>query len=254
MEIKNYILCHHLNVKYNGDECMREKLSIWDNFYKNLQDVSKHKVNDPVVEIAAYSKTKSFAVFVTGRDLFLAVYNINNNSLVNVADAEDILSVKTSKTLELYRRLIKIRNNYEKQESPNELLALWGSYIPKVRNEESFLSRLPQNIIIERTNTPFELHLINPYNNNMRCIADFEKSHIRSSKTTEQFYGAFKKCIEDVYHGKDLSGQKARSAVARYAVNNIENDTTTLSKAQAQILISEGKSMVSEQTQKIERI
>lgn len=254
MEVNNSILCHHLNIIYDGSESIKEKTSIWDKFYKELQSLSKNKIKDPVMDIVPISRTKDFAVCVTGNDLFLAINDKTNNQLSNISASSDILYVSTPMITELYKNLKMMKNNHIISTTPNGIKSLWGSYIPKVRREEDFISRLPQNIIIERTDTPFELHLINPYNNNMRCIADFEKNQIRSSKTTEQFDGAFKKCIEDVYHGQNLSGQKARSAVARYAVNNIENDTATLSKAQAKILISEGKSMVGEQTQKIEGI
>lgn len=226
MDLKslNNKVYHHLNIYHKDDIETLEKLSVFMRLYDKIESLS-HKVKvDPIVAYTPVSKTQALTVLVTGKDLFLSLYDRQNNTLHNAAELDKILYTQGDQMLVLYEDLMQENTNSRIPINLN-MRKLFGQYIPKVKREESVINRLPKGLTVSHTSTPFVINIrknppfdkhdfafqIDNATGKCKCLVDGIYHPINSVKTDyNRVYDLFY-AVLNVCNGADLSKTSART-------------------------------------------
>ncbi len=211
----------HLNIVWSGKEDDRQILSILNNYFTGLEKYSQKRGFDKTDSISwtKIGDDMYLTSFMSGRDMFLSVLDINKWQLNNTTKLENI------------KYMNRLPNKMEKQLSvkaaapPKGLEKLWGAHVAKVRREEAIISRLPKGLSVTHTNEPFVIDIRKdpPFQNHdfairidssagtCKTMIDGVHHPLDAVKTSYRKVYDLLNSVVSVCNGKDLSKVSARS-------------------------------------------
>ncbi len=158
MKCRDFERRFHLNIYSNKDQDSQHKINAWSRIYGEMQKESHKFKMDPIAELVPLSKGNALTIIISGKDLFLGIYNDKTSQIINHTELNDILYFYGSTIRELYTDLKRhdISNHMTISTSLKNAI---GKYIPRVRHEESLISRLPQGLTVTHTDKPFVIEI-----------------------------------------------------------------------------------------------
>lgn len=145
---------HHLNIYHSKNESDKELLRAWNKIYDKLEQLSHKMSANYLIDLIPVKNDKDILVIVTGRDLFLGLFDERTEQLTNKATLDEILITRGGKVHDLCKD-IKQKYKIPYRAIAQDIEHAAGEYIPKVRAEESLISRLPHGLSVTHTDTPF---------------------------------------------------------------------------------------------------
>ncbi len=224
MKYPDHSLIHHINIYHDAHELTREKLSVWSKIYDKIELLSQQFTFDPIARLRPLSKEQSFVVLVTGKDVFLGIYNHETNTICNHVDLDKVLYSSDMIISQLCSDL-ENKNLHRYAPIAPDIAPSLGKYIAQVRAEESLISRLPKGAVVTHTNEPFviEIHKDPPFSdhdfmfqidqNTHKCRVFVDGQHISPEELAQQYNRANNlfSAIISVCNGDNLSKQHAES-------------------------------------------
>ncbi len=126
----------HMAITLSGSEREDEEFRQWKRLFKGIEDIShKADISSPIIESAPLAENDWMTVLITGKDLFIGIYNEEQNTIRSSCVFNEV-KMLTSKFIErLIDDVSEIASNKLKNNHKN-INSLWGKQLVRSLSQE----------------------------------------------------------------------------------------------------------------------